>query len=345
MGQDDLPPQIEAKWEEVQLWVWGLAAWRADDGDCWLAIGMILQWWSQQLQKHDIDLDAELLNLWTEWSRPSGKFKDGECETRWRGFLRTDREHVRTLGTLKMWYDEDQAGTEPLSTPKEIEVGSEIVSPLNVPAETLRLWNENLQKNFPKKAPSTYPPKIIEHKPPPVATLDGLIKTAGAKCGGIEVKRWFYRDRDGIEVLCVVRFKLTDGNKAYRQFTKTESTWCAKGLERNCPLYRLPEILKTTADEWVAITEGEKAADAAVLIGFVATTSCQGALSPGKTDWTPLAGRKILLLPDNDDAGKSYAAKVIEILARLNPLPCVKVVNLPGLPDAGDLFDFVEARR
>ncbi|MCA9266588.1 MAG: DUF3987 domain-containing protein, partial [Planctomycetales bacterium] len=76
----------------------------------------------------------------------------------------------------------------------------------------------------------------------------------------------------------------------------------------------------------------------------MATTSAHGSQSPDKTDWSPLAGKECVILPDNDEAGQKYADRVQEILAQLTPSPIVKLVNLPDLPDHGDIADWVEAR-
>jgi hypothetical protein len=61
------------------------------------------------------------------------------------------------------------------------------------------------------------------------------------------------------------------------------------------PLYRLPEIPSAPR---VIVTEGEKAADAARCLGFVATTSAGGSGAATKTDWRPLAGKEVWILPD-----------------------------------------------
>jgi KaiC/GvpD/RAD55 family RecA-like ATPase len=95
----------------------------------------------------------------------------------------------------------------------------------------------------------------------------------------------------------------------------------------------------------VVVVEGEKCAEAACSIGFTATTSAHGANSLGKTDWTPLAGRDVLILPDNDDAGRHYAQHVARILTGLHPPARVKIVELPGLCEHGDIVDFIEARE
>ena len=65
--------------------------------------------------------------------------------------------------------------------------------------------------------------------------------------------------------------------------------------------------------------------------------------SPDKTDWSPLAGKECVILPDHDDPGGKYADTVAAILAKLTPAPVVKVVELPDLPDHGDIVDWIEA--
>ena len=47
----------------------------------------------------------------------------------------------------------------------------------------------------------------------------------------------------------------------------------------------------------------KKAADAARSIGLAATTSPHGPRSAGKADWSPLAGKEVIILPDNDQPG------------------------------------------
>ena len=107
------------------------------------------------------------------------------------------------------------------------------------------------------------------------------------------------------------------------------------------PLYRIP-MLKGQAR--VYVVEGEKTADAACELGLTATTSAGDSKAAGKTDWTPLAGCDVVILPDNDDAGRRYADEVVAQLSTLAPATVVKVVRLPGLLKGGDIVDYVEAR-
>ncbi|MEX2175365.1 MAG: DUF3987 domain-containing protein [Pirellulaceae bacterium] len=104
------------------------------------------------------------------------------------------------------------------------------------------------------------------------------------------------------------------------------------------PLYCLPDLAGANR---VYVCEGEKAADAVRSIGLTATTSAHGCESPGKADWRPLAGKEIIVLPDNDSPGGKYADAVAALLAKLTPAPVVKLVELPDLPAHGDAGDFV----
>jgi hypothetical protein len=103
------------------------------------------------------------------------------------------------------------------------------------------------------------------------------------------------------------------------------------------PLYRVNEL---PADGPVYVTEGERCADTAWSVGLATVASAHGSNAAGKTDWTPLAGRDVVILPDNDSAGERYARDVTAILLRLNPPARVKVVRLPNLPPGGDIVEF-----
>lgn len=114
-------------------------------------------------------------------------------------------------------------------------------------------------------------------------------------------------------------------------------------------LYRLPEILDSVNSirgEAVFICEGEKDADSLHEIGLIATTNPMGSASWQDeysnflTDY-----RSIVILPDNDQPGKDRAEKIIKSLRSL-PGPGIaeiRVIELPGLPEHGDLTDWLNA--
>lgn len=152
---------------------------------------------------------------------------------------------------------------------------------------------------------------------------------------------WMYHDQSGREVMAVVRYNTSTG-KEFCPFHIVDSRWLSGDPSGKLPLFNLPAL---TAADHVYICEGEKAAESGQEIGLVTTTASHGSKSPHKTDWSPLAGKRITVLRDNDDDGKKYAENVRGQLAALSPPPIVAVKLLPDLPPKGDLFDFVAAHQ
>ena len=170
-------------------------------------------------------------------------------------------------------------------------------------------------------------------------TVEAAIEDAARRIGKL-VGAWPYQDAHGREVMRKVRFEKPDGGKEYRPFHPAKGGWKAGDPSGLLPLYHLPELNR---DQPVWVCEGEKAADAARAIGLNATTSAHGAKAAEKSDWTLLAGREVNILPDNDEAGRDYARDVARILLELDPTTRVRIVPLPGLLEAGDIVEFIEA--
>ena len=154
---------------------------------------------------------------------------------------------------------------------------------------------------------------------------------------------WRYRHADGTDAFSVVRWNLPDGTKTFGQVTKVDGGWICGGMPEPRPLYRLPDI-NDAAEVWIC--EGEKAADAAVSLGLIATTSAGGSNAAEKTDWTPLDGKRVYILPDNDEPGERYAREVVELIRNQAPNATIEVKWLkedwPEIPDGGDVFDWQE---
>jgi hypothetical protein len=149
---------------------------------------------------------------------------------------------------------------------------------------------------------------------------------------------WTYHDAQGEPVGVVVRWDKPSG-KDIRPVARHGDGWRISAMPEPRPLYGLPELATATR---VIVCEGEKAADAARALGFIATTSAGGSQAATKTDWRPLAGKEIWILPDNDPPGRKYADIVAGILAKLTPAPVVRVVELPDLPEGGDIVDWID---
>ncbi len=105
--------------------------------------------------------------------------------------------------------------------------------------------------------------------------------------------------------------------------------------------YRLPELLAADRGATVWYPEGEKDADNLAALGLTATTNSEGAgkLRPEAAE--AFRGRRVILLPDNDDTGRDGAAKSAAVLHGIARE--VRLLALPGLPEHGDVSDWLAA--
>jgi uncharacterized protein (DUF927 family) len=158
---------------------------------------------------------------------------------------------------------------------------------------------------------------------------------------------WTYRLGTGETAFFVCRLDGPSGKKNYLpiswcrdEITGTDG-WHLKGPSHPRPLLNLDE-LAMSPESPVVVAEGEKAALAArayIPPTWCVTTSPFGALGAGKADWSPLAGRKVVIWPDADGPGATYAQAVFLEAQRVGATE-VRVVDLPvGLPDGWDLAD------
>ena len=164
---------------------------------------------------------------------------------------------------------------------------------------------------------------------------------------GARSNLWTYRDANGDPVGVVVRWDSKDG-KDFRPVSRTPdgAAWFVGGMPSPRPLYALPELLSSESRR-VYVTEGEKAADATRSLGVTATTSPHGCKSARGADWSPLRGREVVVIPDNDANGEGYAQDVAELAAAAGA-DCVRIVRLselwPQIPKGGDMADLLAHR-
>jgi hypothetical protein len=197
------------------------------------------------------------------------------------------------------------------------------------------------------KLPDLFPPKASatptgngKH-----ASSGRTFATANAAVAELERRQgkrsalWTYHNAQGEPVGVVVRWD-KPGGKDIRPVARHGDGWRIGAMPVPRPLHGLVEMKNARR---VIICEGEKAMDAARAIGFTATTSAGGSQAANKTDWHPLAGREVWIFPDNDPPGRRYAETVVMILMKVTPAPEVRVIELPNLPDGGDLVDWIEA--
>lgn len=146
-----------------------------------------------------------------------------------------------------------------------------------------------------------------------------------------------YQDESGKLLFQAVRFEPKDFRQ--RQPKGNEWVWNLEGVRK--VLFHLPQLLQSQWDATVLLVEGEADVLAAEALGFVATCNPMGAGKWNKEYSESLKGRKVCILPDNDEPGRKHAAAVKKAL--MGVAESVKVLALPGLPEKGDLRDWIAA--
>jgi len=129
-------------------------------------------------------------------------------------------------------------------------------------------------------------------------------------------------------------------------FYHTEKGNEVKGRGCDAVLYNQHLIVGVESNETCFVVEGEAKADLLTEWGFVATTLDSGGQSGKGSAWKKpfekfFAGHDVVVLPDNDDTGRTYADTIAHNLVSV--ASSVKILNLPGLPQKGDILDWAAA--
>ena len=107
-------------------------------------------------------------------------------------------------------------------------------------------------------------------------------------------------------------------------------------------LYHLPEILKAIpTGVTIYLVEGEKDVETLRMHGLTGTCNPMGAGKWLDQYSQALKDATVILLPDNDAAGRAHADLVTTRLAGY--VHSLRRLDLPGLPDAGDVTDWLQA--
>ena len=153
------------------------------------------------------------------------------------------------------------------------------------------------------------------------------------------VATYDYQDAAGQLVFQVVRFCPKDFRQR-RPDGQGGWVWNLKGIER-VP-YRLPELLAADPAETVWIPEGENDVDRLASLGLTATCNPGGAGKWRREYGEHFRGRRVVVLPDNDGPGRKHGQDVAKSLS--GTAASVRVLELPGLPDKGDVSDWLANR-
>ena len=151
---------------------------------------------------------------------------------------------------------------------------------------------------------------------------------------GPATAKWDYQDADGNLISVVYRYDPPGGKKEFRP-------WDAKRKKmappEPRPLYNQPGF---SATDSVVLVEGEKCAQALIDVGICATTAMHGANAPvEKTDWSPLAGKSVLIWPDKDKPGWAYAEAASQAILAAGATSCNILFPPDDKPEGWDAAD------
>jgi putative DNA primase/helicase len=188
-------------------------------------------------------------------------------------------------------------------------------------------------------------PEKVKAREQKFVSVDAKDKPAGAPPAGKKPK---VKDAD-LKIIAQYPYLDAGKNELYRVIRYEPKTFKVKnphgwgmpeGVEK--VLYRLPELLDAVkTGKTIFLVEGEKDVDRLCNMGLRATTN-QG----GAAKWAPhysqvFKGAKVIIIPDNDAAGEKHVTTVAPQLKTVGA--SVRVLNLPDLPEKGDVSDWLDA--
>lgn len=142
-----------------------------------------------------------------------------------------------------------------------------------------------------------------------------------------EVAQYIYEDKNGRPYHQVRRYF----PKTFLQFRFENGEW-KPGLDGSKTiLYHLPEILKANV---IFIAEGEKDCETLRKWELIVTCNPMGAGKWRDEFSDVLAGKSVIILPDDDEPGRAHANSVAESL--WGKAKRVKIVHLPGAKDVSE---------
>ncbi|MGM0653577.1 MAG: DUF3987 domain-containing protein, partial [Bacillota bacterium] len=150
-----------------------------------------------------------------------------------------------------------------------------------------------------------------------------------------------YLDEKGGLLYQVCRVNGVDNKKTFYQRRPDGNGSYINGLgDIETILYNLPEVKEAISKgKTIYLCEGEKDCNNLIKLGLIATTNPMGAGNWKESYTETLAEANVVILPDNDDAGRKHADQVAKSLQ--GKANSIKMLQLPGLPEKGDVSDWL----
>jgi hypothetical protein len=143
-----------------------------------------------------------------------------------------------------------------------------------------------------------------------------MAKIGRFAAGSNAIREHLVTAQNGSTNILVLRFEYPEDKKAFCQFHCHRNAHGAFEIKVGLPSGPWPMVgladLTSRPDDPVLIPEGELTREAGEKLfpDYVVCTSLCGADNAHITDWSPLRGRDVTILPDNDEPGRQYARAV-----------------------------------
>jgi 5S rRNA maturation endonuclease (ribonuclease M5) len=156
----------------------------------------------------------------------------------------------------------------------------------------------------------------------------------------INPRTHIYRDAAGEIKFCVQRLPDKDGGKTFKQYHANGDGSFSPGMK---DVARIPYNWHLMHDQpTVFIVEGEQAADAMLNAGYPATTN-PGGSSQWQQELTPyFEGKRVIIVPDNDEPGRKHATKIAEALQGVAANTIISPL-CRDMQDKADIVDWMQA--
>lgn len=164
-----------------------------------------------------------------------------------------------------------------------------------------------------------------------------------------EIEWYDYRDEAGALQYQVIRYepkgfaqRRPDPSANPLLETRLITKWLWGLADTRRVLYKLPELWARPKDG-ILIVEGERHVNRLMGMGMLATCNVGGTGMSWRDEYSKsLIGRRVVILPDHDTSGYEHANLIAGSLIR-HGAASVRYLPLPGLPDKGDVLDFLAA--
>lgn len=195
----------------------------------------------------------------------------------------------------------------------------------------------------PERSLAKAPPRKTYAPPMDAPRPDMGLRTLGEPTGV-----WIYRTAESNVLGYVCRYDTPEGKQircwSWGNHSDAEpARWECRHFAAPRPLYGLDRLAARPTAQ-VLIVEGERTADAAQRLfpGMVAITWAGGAQAHKLADWSVLAGRKVVLCPDNDAAGRQAMSRLAVMLWEAGVIE-IKGIDTGTYDDNGMLKTLTEA--